>query len=45
MEAGHFQVRKQLNEVAMRELRQLSDSREGYNERTYKLNDFEMVSQ
>jgi hypothetical protein len=45
MEPGHSRVLNLLNEVAMRELRQLSGSREGYNERTYKLNAFEMVSQ
>ena len=41
MEAGHFRIRKPLNIVCIRNLNKIMGTREGYNERTCKLNDKE----
>jgi hypothetical protein len=45
MEPGHFRVRKPLNNVWMRNLLKMRRPLEVYNERTCKLNVYEMVSQ
>jgi len=45
MEVGHFQMRKPLNKVRMRNLLKMRGPLEVYNERTCKLNVYEMVSQ
>ena len=45
MEAGYSRIRKPLNKACMRDLSKLATPLEGFIERTWNPNDFELASQ